>query len=263
MARVDIPDWRLPAGVPRSVWEYAQSPGIAADYDEALAQTPLAAFDARLLAGRIVRPGLIVDLGAGTGRSIVPFARRGFSCLAVDLSLPMLRVLGGRIAAERLPVDRIVANIVELDCLRDQIADYCLLLFSTLGMVRGRAARLRVLRHVRRLLKPGGVAVVHVHNRRHDLLLPRGLGRLARDTWRVAVGGELEPGDRLADSYGIPNFFLHLYSRRELQSDLRAAGLALEELIALDVRGEDALRPSRVARLWRAGGWIALCRPAA
>ena len=54
----------------------------------------------------------------------------------------MLDVVGQKAEAEQLPIDRILANMVELDCLRDAVADYCISMFSTLGMIRGHANRL-------------------------------------------------------------------------------------------------------------------------
>ena len=133
------------------MWDYAQGERTAVDYDEHLADNHLTALDDAVLLRCLTRPGLVVDLGAGTGRSLIPLAHRGFQAIAVDLSLPMLQLIGRKAAAEGLAIDRLLANIAELDCLRDGVADYCISLFSTLGMVRGRANRRRVLAHVRRV----------------------------------------------------------------------------------------------------------------
>ena len=96
----------------------------------------------------------------------------GFHCVAVDLSRPVLRREAAA-EAENLLVDRLLANLVELDCLRDQSADQCISMYSTLGMIRGRENRRQFLRHVRRILKPGGTFVVHVHNRWYNLFQPQ------------------------------------------------------------------------------------------
>ena len=49
-----------------------------------------------------------VDLGCGTGRALVPFARRGFQCVGVDLSPEFLQIVGEKAMAEG---DRLAAEI--------------------------------------------------------------------------------------------------------------------------------------------------------
>ena len=78
----------------------------------------------------------------------MPLVRRGFRGLAVDLSAEMLAVVGEKAEDEQLPIDRVMANLVDLDCLADGVADYCISMFSTLGMIRGRQNRQRALEHV-------------------------------------------------------------------------------------------------------------------
>lgn len=254
----DIPDWRLPRGVTRSMWEYAQAEHIAEDYDEYFAGNSLFDFDLAVLARHFTRPGTIVDLGAGTGRLLAPFARRGFRGVAVDLSMPMLRVVGRKAAAENLPIHRVRANLAELGCLADAAADYCISMFSTLGMVRGQAARRVTLAHVRRILKPGGLFVLHVHNRWHNLFDPSGRGWIANNLLSGLMGRE-EFGDKVYDYRGIPRMCLHVFTRGELRRELRRAGFRLRETIPLDTERRHALpRPWLCGRL-RANGWIVVC----
>jgi len=243
------------------MWQYAQADHIADDYDEYFAYNSLFEFDEAVLSRHFTRPGLLVDLGCGTGRLLLPFARRGFRGLAVDLSLPMLDVVGRKAAEENLSIDRLRANLTELDCLRDQVADYCISMFSTLGMIRGRANRLRALRHARRILKPEGKFVIHVHNRWYSLFDPQGRCWLATNRLSAWFRRDQEPGDKFFDYRGIPNMFLHVFTRHELMADLKAAGFRVVECIALDTRRRHALRrPWLLGRL-RANGWIVVCRP--
>ena len=242
------PYWQLPPGITRGMWEYAQADHIARDYDEYFAYNRLFQFDEEVLARHFTQPGLVVDLGCGTGRALVPLARRGFRGMGVDLSLEMLDVVGEKAAAEQLPIERVLANLVQLDCLADGCADYCICLFSTLGMIRGRENRQIVLQHARRILKPGGVFVLHVHNLWHYLF--DGLGRrwLALHLPDV-LRGRAELGDKFFDYRRIPNMFLHVFTRREVRSSLRQAGFTLRELIHLDVTRHRELR-----RPWLLGG---------
>src|SRR5262245_29499946 len=80
------PDWQLPAGTSRGLWDYVNDLEQARTYDERLAGTPLLEYDLHLAARFFPTPGRLVDLGCGTGRLLIPFAQRGFSVLGVDLS---------------------------------------------------------------------------------------------------------------------------------------------------------------------------------
>jgi ubiquinone/menaquinone biosynthesis C-methylase UbiE len=208
----------------------------------------------------MTRPGTLVDLGCGTGRLLLPFARRGFHCVAVDLSPRMLAVVDEKARAENLVVDRLLANIVQMNCLRDAMADYVLCMFSTLGMIRGRENRRQVLGHVRRILKPDGLFVMHVHNRWSNLWMPQGRGWLLRNLVASWLRPQVEAGDKFFDYQDVPKMFLHLYTRRELLSDLRHAGLRVIELIPLDARRQSDLPHRWLFGRLRANGWIAVCK---
>src|SRR5262245_26771382 len=116
-------DWQLPAGVTRGLWEYLHDPVLARSYDENLAGTPLLTTDLAFAQRHFDRPGSLVDLGCGTGRLLIPFARRGSWVLGVDLSEEMLRVAGEKASMAGLTVHRLRANLVELDAVRDRTFD--------------------------------------------------------------------------------------------------------------------------------------------
>ncbi len=252
--------WQLPTGVTRGVWEYVQAEHIARDYDDYFAHNGLFEFDEAVLARHFSPPGIVVDLGAGTGRALIPLVRRGHHGVAVDLSLEMLDVIRDKADEESLSVDRLCANLVELDCLADASVDYGMCLFSTLGMIRGSANRQRVLNHVARILKPGGIFVVHVHNLWYNLYDPGGPWWVLKNLWRAAVRRDIEAGDKFFDYRLIPNMYLHAFRRRELVGAIRRAGLSIKELIRLDQRRHRALRWPWLFGDLRANGWIVACQ---
>jgi SAM-dependent methyltransferase len=200
-------------------------------------------------------PGLVADLGCGTARALVPLCRRGFRGLAIDLSDNMLAVVREKAVRENLPIDCLRANLVELD-LPEHSIDYAICLFSTLGMIQGRANRQRVLEATRRMLKPGGVFVLHVHNYWWNLYDPRGPWRLATNYLRAKTVGDVEPGDRYFHYRGVHNMFLHVFTRRELVQSLRRAGFHIREIIPLDARRKRQLHLPRLFSSLRASGWI-------
>jgi SAM-dependent methyltransferase len=224
------PDWQLPPGVNRGLWDYLHDLDLARGYDASLAGSTLFAADQAFAERHFGRPGRLLDLGCGTGRLLIPFARRGFWVLGVDLSEEMLRVTGEKAAAAGVTVHRLKANLVELGGLCDQTFDYAACLFSTLGMVLGAAQRRRVVGHVYRLLRPGGKFVLHVHNRWFNTWDPQGRRWLLKDLFR-SLCGRGPGGDRVMPVHqGIAGLALHLFTRREAVRLLSGAGFRLREV---------------------------------
>ncbi len=188
------------------------------------------------------QPGRLIDLGCGTGRLLIPFARRGFDCLGVDLSDAMLAVVAEKGNREGLAIPCLKANLVQLDAVESSGFDYAACLFSTLGMIRGATQRRTFLAHVQRLLKPDGVFVLHVHNR--WFRFGRGLGRKGS-----------ESGDRtMPQAYAGAELTLHHFTRREIEGELRSAGFAVRELAPVSIDGE--LRRKWLAPAVRAYGYL-------
>lgn len=250
------PHWQLPRGVPRGVWEYFHTESIATEYDHYFAFNQLFEFDEQVIARHFTKPGLVADFGCGTGRALIPLARRGFQTLGIDLSAHMLRVVQEKAEVDELAVMRVRANLVELDCLRDSVFDYGICLFSTLGMIRGRLNRRQVLSHVFRTLKPGGIFVLHVHNYWFNLFDRLGRRWIVRNSIESALSREIERGDKFFDYRGVPKMFLHTFPRRELLGELRQVGFRTLDMIPLNLE-----RTRRLPHSWffgglRANGWV-------
>jgi ubiquinone/menaquinone biosynthesis C-methylase UbiE len=258
MADAPLPQWKLPTGVTRGLWEYVHSKPVAFDYDAYFAQNQLFEFDQQVIARHFSKPGLVADLGCGTGRALVPLCRRGFRGLAIDLSENMLAVVREKAAREKLPIECIHTNLVELN-LPDASVDYALCLFSTLGMIHGRANRQKVLEHTRRMLKPGGVFVLHVHNYWYNLYDPGGPSWLIKNYLRGKLVRDIEPGDKYFNYRGVHNMFLHVFTRKELTQCLREAGFHIRETIPLHATRKRELRLPWLLSSLRANGWIVAC----
>lgn len=222
-----IPDWQLPRGVDHGLWQYLHNADLAQGYDERLRSDPLCAADVAFCAARCAQPGRLLDLGCGTGRLLIPFAQQGWWCLGVDLSDEMLRVAARRAQEAGVHVNLLKANLVELDGLTAGSFDLAACLFSTLGMIRGTAARRQVIEHVYRLLRPGGQFVLHVHNRWFSLHDPAGRRWFLRDVIRSSLGAP-DAGDRSMPIHqGVAGLTLHHFYRREALKLLRTAGFRI------------------------------------
>jgi SAM-dependent methyltransferase len=254
LARIP-PAWRLPDGVDAPLWQYTHTPRLAADEDAYFEGHPLFQADQQTLEERFRVPGRLVDLGCGAGRHSIRFAGRGFAVTAVDMSRSMLRVVGFKAGEAGVELLRVQANLCRLGCLPDENFDYAISMFSTLGMIRGRASRRRALAEARRILRPGGRLALHVHNLWLNLRDPQGRRWLIRHAAKVLSRRDAL-GDRRMDYRGINGMYVHLYRLGELKRELRRAGFGIDQIIPLDeVSAARIPNPSLVPGL-RAGGWI-------
>jgi ubiquinone/menaquinone biosynthesis C-methylase UbiE len=249
------PAWRLPQGVDAPLWEYTHTSRLAAEEDAYFAGHPLFQADERTLDGRFVKPGRLVDLGCGAGRHAIRFGRRGFTVTAVDLSRPMLELVGSKATQHGIELATVQSNLCRLGCFPDQVFDYALSMFSTLGMIRGRDPRRRALAEARRVLRPGGRLALHAHNFWLNLRNPQGRRWLCSQAW-PALFDRANLGDRRMNYRGIPGMKVHLYRWGELKRELRKAGFQIEEVLPLDEVSAAAIDAPWLAHSLRAGGWI-------
>lgn len=237
-----IPDWQLPSGVNRGLWDYLHDAGVARGYDASLAGSSLFGVDRAFVERHCPQPGRLIDLGCGTGRLLIPFARRGWWVLGVDLSAEMLAVAAEKTRQAGTSVHLLRANLTELGCLAPETFDTAVCLFSTLGMVVGADMRRRVVAHAYRLLRPGGTFILHVHNRWFNFHDPAGRRWLLMDLLRQVVGAT-PGGDRVMPVHqGIAGLTLHLFTRREAVRLLREVGFRMVEVQPISLRADGRVR---------------------
>jgi SAM-dependent methyltransferase len=249
------PSWRLPEGVNASLWEYAHTDWLAESEDGYFLDHPMFREDVRLVTARFREPAPLIDLGSGTGRMALEFARRGFPAVAVDLSRAMLRKVRQKAGTEGLSVGCVAANLCRLGCFPDGTFAYALSMFSTLGMIRGRTARCQALREAARILRPGGRLALHAHNLWLNLDSRQGRAWLLGQALK-ALRGEPGFGDRRMTYRGIPNMEVHLYRWPELRRELMRAGFRIDEVLPIDTAAARPIRWPWLLRDLRAGGWF-------
>ncbi len=242
-----LPDWQLPPGTDRGLWDYLHNDLMIQGYDAQLANTPLLKVDLAFAEEHFVKPGRLIDLGCGTGRLLIPFAKRGFDCVGVDLSEAMLAQVRKKAERERVTIQTVQANLVDLSAIADNQFDYAACLFSTLGMIRGVVHRRSFLDQTHRILKEKGILVLHVHNR--FFRFGRGLGKRGA-----------EKGDRtMPQAYGGAPLTLHHFSRSEIESELRRAGFQVMEVQPISLSADGTLRAKWFLKPVRAYGFLIAC----
>jgi SAM-dependent methyltransferase len=249
----------MPEGVDGPLWQYTQTSRLAAEEDAYFADHPLFGADTRALDERFVVPGTLVDLGCGAGRHALRFAARSFSVVAVDLSRPMLELVRSKAQAGGIALLCAQANLCRLGCLPDETFDYALSMFSTLGMIRGRACRRRALAEAARILRRQGRFALHVHNFWLNLRDSDGRRWLRDQAWH-ALFDRAQLGDRRMDYRGISGMRVHLYRWGELKKELREAGFRIDEVLPLHDTLSETISAQWFLPSIRAGGWIVFAR---
>ncbi len=289
--------WQIPDGVSPGTWDYVRAGPIASEYEEFLKHDPLTQLDWQIVCRWLpkVQPDVqrptVIEFGCGNGRTLIPLIERGYQCIGVDLSMPMLREMEKKFRQHRDSVrseetirsastvsrnqlTSVQANLVQLQCLQEDAVDHAVCLFSTLGMIRHHRFRRQFLDHARRIVRPRGTFILHAHNVWSQLRDRGGVQWLAKHMFNVATQKD-EFGDRFSNYRGIRNMFIHSFRKRELIGLLEEAGFTVQKIYPVtrtlldqveSWNNEDeaaivaAIDQRRRTGTLKTIGWIIVCR---
>jgi len=241
-----------------SIKKYVTTPSVALEYDSYFKETKLFQFDTQILERYITEKKSIIDLGCGTGRHLLHFARKGCPVFGADLSEHMLRCSAEKLRKENLSAKIVRANLLEIP-FKDDSFSYGLCMFSTIGLISGKRNRGAFLKEARRILQPGGLFFVHVHNRLFNVFDSWGRRWLVR-TYILSPFKGIEIGDKIFDYYrGIRNMYLHVFTLGEIKRALRRAGFNVEKVHFIN-EPRDAELQGRFFKSWRSNGFILVAR---
>lgn len=242
-----------------STWHYIDSRSIAETYDDYFRDSALFRFDTEVLRRHIREPGPLLDLGSGTGRHVAAFARQGFPVTGLDLSPRMLAINRGKLEREGLTATLHNRCICDLGGFSQNSFRYAICMFSTIGLIQGKANRKRFVQGVHRVLQPDGLFAVHTHNRWYNLRHGPGRQWLLRN-FLGALLRRCELGDKTMESYrGLSGQYIHIFSIWELWRLIRQAGFDIHETVYLNATRDRAL-PTMPGRAALANGFIVIAR---
>ncbi|GEM_PF-180102 len=171
---------------------------------------------------------VILDLACGNGRHLLPASKYCHSVIGGDKSKQLLNI------AQDLTKEIDNIHLIHLDarCLplkKESI--HAILFVASLHNIAGKNNRLKALKEIKRVLRPGGTALITVWARWQPRWKRYFIKQIFK--WTVYLNPKKEFGDILIpwrrnnmDSYR----FYHLYSKKELACDIKKAGLKIQKI---------------------------------
>ena len=207
----------------------------------------------RLLIDRYLPPdGAVLDIGCGAGRTTFGMQVAGYRSLTgCDLSTTMIAA-ARRIAAERDLAIRF--DVGDATSMPYADASFDGALFSAQGFmcIPGAERRLKALREVRRMLRPGSHFIFTTHDRESPRWVEFWRDERARWDRGEQDARLLEFGDRIIPDSGVMTY-IHIPARAEVRRLIADAGLVLvEDRLRSEValESEAARKFSAECRMW-------------
>jgi len=165
---------------------------------------------------------IVADIGCGNGRHLIPCAKHCKKVVGLDVSIELLKILKNKIEKEKLDNVLLLQSDAVSMPLKDKSID-AVLYIAALHSIRGRDNRLNSLKEVKRILKPGGKALISVWTKWRDEHKKSFVRKFAHN-------GLPKHGDTNVywRQHGLNvSRFYHIYTRENLIKDIGEAGLKI------------------------------------
>lgn len=215
--------------------DFYQDPSEQKKWGELCVSEGLYPTEAHLVT-KYFRPGAeVLNVGCGGGREAIALAGAGFQVTAVDNQPPFVKQC--RISAEKhsVQIRAVLADATQLPFPDGQF-DHVAMVGQLLGHVRGRENRIKALKEIRRVIKPG-CAIVSTNAVERSLLY-RAYFLFVNLARKVYNPRQLEPYDAYVRRIGGKHAsrrktrpVFHWYHQREFEQDAAEAGWDVVECL--------------------------------
>ena len=234
----------------RKTWE---DPDHIGDYADAVHEVGLWDSERLLVSRYFAKDDPILDIGCGAGRTTIALYRLGYSKVqGLDLSYRMIEEASSTSEQAGYSIPFTVGNAIDI---RYDDESFGGALFTAQGFmcIPGSANRLRALKEVRRVLRPGG----HFFFTTHDRFANQEFASFwdeEESRWSNGTQDErlLELGDRIVLDSGTLTY-IHIPTREQVAEAVRQAGMVVVEdpmRSELTFDTEAARRFSSDCRMW-------------
>ncbi len=163
----------------------------------------------------------VADIGCGNGRHLIPCAKHCKKVIGVDISKELLKIVQRKINENNLTNVKLIQSDAVNIPLKDNIVD-AVLFIATMHNIPQRYRRIKSLTEIKRILKKEGTAIISVWSRWQDKFRQHFIKKCISNVNRTEFG-DIDITWR-HHGLNIARFY-HLYSKRELQNDIKQAGL--------------------------------------
>ncbi len=189
------------------------------------------------LLDRLIPPGSrIFDAMMARGRHVLHFARKGYSVYGNDRNKHMVKLVEEELRNEGLKAKLLSIDVTNLKQVRDDYFDSVICMYSSLGCIPGSFNRQKAMREFARILKPGGIVVVHAHSPLDTLEKPTDLLWMLKGMfWKTPAG--LERGDwYYLHGSSLGYSYIHEFRPKEFRNLFTSAGLKVVKEFYLNLK---------------------------
>jgi ubiquinone/menaquinone biosynthesis C-methylase UbiE len=199
-----------------------------------------------------IKPGMIVlDAMMGRGRHAIRYAKSA-TVWGNDLNRYMVDIAARAAKKANVKVKFLNLDARYLKGVPSNKFDVTYAMFSALGTIPKRKNRQMALKSMARVTKPGGIVIIHAHNRLDSFFDPHFRSWVLRTTFMTPKGEEM--GDSISDYNGVQNMFNHMYTPAEFKREFQGAGLEVIEEHYMDYDRRRLIKG--LLKKFRAGGFI-------
>jgi ubiquinone/menaquinone biosynthesis C-methylase UbiE len=180
------------------------------------------------------KDSVIVDVGSGNGRHLIPSAKQCKHAIGIDISREMLKVIQEKINDEKISNTILIHSTAENIPIKDNSVD-AVLYIATLHSIPGRENRIKSLKEIKRILKDDGKLIVSVWSKYQDKFRKDFLKKSLTDKKKTDFGDKYIYWTQ--DKLDVKRFY-HLYSKKELVEDLEKAGFKILSVKGMKIRSE-------------------------
>ena len=173
------------------------------------------------------RNAKILDIGCGLGRTTQPLADMGFEVIGIDVSEAMIN----KARAKFPTIDFRIGDACDLQ-FGDEAFEYALFSFNGIDHIHPERRRIRALREIHRVLKPGGLFLFSSHNSWSIEVVG---GLLSKDIlWRSVLSKYFLRSKYLKSKTRYGEFALYFINPLNQKKQLRRTGFECKHIAASD-----------------------------